>query len=156
MTKDDALAEIRRLFGKTRFQRNISIPPDVIVALLGEKNEKPPHMLTRAEAIRMLAEMLKASQPAPSPTMHQGLLYDSPISIPRSLALAIVHPLATLIDGQKVIDVGDRVKRVGGEYEFEGEVVERFAKRNGKSIRLVVEDDRGLCFIMSEKGVEKV
>jgi hypothetical protein len=45
--------------------------------------------------------------------------------------------------------VGDTVSKIGGDYTFEGVVVAAFTKRNGKYVRYVVEDDRGLLFIFN-------
>lgn len=48
--------------------------------------------------------------------------------------------------------VGDHVRKVGGDYDFDGYVIAVFQKRRPpQPWRLVVEDDRGLCHIMSEK-----
>jgi len=46
--------------------------------------------------------------------------------------------------------VGDKVKKVGGDYTFEGVVVSVFEKLSG-AVRLVVEDDRGVLHVYSEK-----
>jgi hypothetical protein len=46
--------------------------------------------------------------------------------------------------------IGDKVKKVGGDYTFEGIVVAVFPKLSG-AIRLVVEDDRGVLHVYSEK-----
>jgi hypothetical protein len=46
--------------------------------------------------------------------------------------------------------VGDKVKKVGGDYTFEGVVVAVFEKLSG-AVRLVVEDDRGVLHVYSEK-----
>lgn len=46
--------------------------------------------------------------------------------------------------------VGDQVEKVGGDAEFAGEVVCTFRKKNG-AIRYVVEDERGLLLIQSDK-----
>ena len=46
--------------------------------------------------------------------------------------------------------VGDLVEKVGGDYTFVGHVVAVFAKLSG-AIRLVVEDDRGVLHVYSEK-----
>lgn len=43
----------------------------------------------------------------------------------------------------------DRVYKVGGDYQFQGQVVAVFFKLGGQ-VRYVVEDDRGLLFIFSE------
>jgi len=49
--------------------------------------------------------------------------------------------------------VGDKVEKVGGDYQFSGTVVAKFKKLTGK-VRLVVEDDRGLLFMFNEKSLE--
>ena len=46
--------------------------------------------------------------------------------------------------------VGDKVEKVGGDYTFVGVVVAVFEKLSGV-IRLVVEDDRGVLHVYSEK-----
>lgn len=46
--------------------------------------------------------------------------------------------------------VGDKVEKVGGDYTFVGIVVAVFPKLSG-AIRLVVEDDRGVLHVYSEK-----
>jgi len=46
--------------------------------------------------------------------------------------------------------VGDLVEKVGGDYQFVGHGVCVFAKLSG-AIRLVVEDDRGVLHVYSEK-----
>lgn len=46
-----------------------------------------------------------------------------------------------------------RVKKVTGDYKFEGFVVSCFYKRDGKSIRYVVENDDGILHIYSEKNL---
>lgn len=43
---------------------------------------------------------------------------------------------------------GDRVKKVGGDYVFNGTVVATVTKRNGK-VRYVVENDDGILHIFS-------
>ncbi len=48
--------------------------------------------------------------------------------------------------------VGELVKKVGGDYQFEGQVVAAFAKKSG-AIRYVVEDDRGVLHIYSDKNL---
>lgn len=50
-------------------------------------------------------------------------------------------------------EVGDRVKKTGGDYRFDGQIVAKFRKRSG-AIRFVVEDDRGLLFIFSSNNIE--
>lgn len=47
-------------------------------------------------------------------------------------------------------NVGDKVEKVGGDYTFVGTVVATFEKLSGV-IRLVVEDDRGVLHVYSEK-----
>lgn len=51
--------------------------------------------------------------------------------------------------------VGDNVSKVGGDYRFDGAVVSVFEKLSGVT-RLVVEDDRGVLHIYSEKNLVKV
>lgn len=52
-----------------------------------------------------------------------------------------------------MITIGDKVEKVGGDYTFVGTVVAVFAKLSG-AIRLVVEDDRGVLHVYSEKNVK--
>jgi len=52
------------------------------------------------------------------------------------------------------VKAGDKVQKVGGDYTFEGTVVSVFIKLSGR-IRLVVEDDRGILHIFSEKNLER-
>ena len=49
-------------------------------------------------------------------------------------------------------EIGRRVTKRGGDYEFDGEVVGVIRKRSG-AIRYAVEDDRGLLLIMNAKQV---
>lgn len=49
--------------------------------------------------------------------------------------------------------VNDQVSKVGGDYTFEGTVVAVFHKLSG-AIRLVVEDDRGVLHVYSEKNLK--
>lgn len=51
--------------------------------------------------------------------------------------------------------VGDKVEKVGGDYTFVGIVVAVFEKLSGV-IRLVVEDDRGVLHVYSEKILRHV
>lgn len=46
--------------------------------------------------------------------------------------------------------IGDEVEKVGGDYSFHGIVRCVFAKASG-AVRVVVEDDRGILMIYSEK-----
>jgi hypothetical protein len=59
------------------------------------------------------------------------------------------------VDLQKSIQfmVGDEVSKVGGDYSFDGIVRSVFTKGSGV-IRLVVEDDRGILHIYSEKNLK--
>jgi hypothetical protein len=50
--------------------------------------------------------------------------------------------------------VGDPVKKVGGDYRFEGHVVAAFHKLSGVA-RYVVEDDRGVLHVYSAKNLER-
>lgn len=54
-----------------------------------------------------------------------------------------------------MISVGDTVERVGSDYTFVGTVVSKFNKLSGE-VRYVVEDDRGILFIWSEKNMRVV
>ena len=49
--------------------------------------------------------------------------------------------------------VGTQVSKVGGDYRFDGRVVAVFQKLSG-AVRLVVEDDRGVLHIYSEKNLK--
>lgn len=49
--------------------------------------------------------------------------------------------------------VGDLVEKTGGDYQFVGHVVSVFTKLSG-AIRLVVEDDRGVLHVYSEKNLK--
>jgi hypothetical protein len=51
-----------------------------------------------------------------------------------------------------VYKVGDKVEKVGGDYQFVGTVVSVFQKLSG-AVRLVVEDDRGVLHVYSEKNL---
>jgi predicted nucleic acid-binding Zn ribbon protein len=48
--------------------------------------------------------------------------------------------------------IGSKVRKVGGDYRFEGTIVSAFKKLSGKE-RFVVEDDRGVLHIYSEKNL---
>lgn len=50
--------------------------------------------------------------------------------------------------------VGERVKKINGDYTFEGEIVSAFKKKSGQ-IRYVVEDDRGILHIFSPNNLIK-
>ena len=49
--------------------------------------------------------------------------------------------------------VGDKVSKVGGDYTFDGTVVSIFPKLSGAT-RVVVEDDRGVLHVYSEKNLK--
>jgi hypothetical protein len=53
-------------------------------------------------------------------------------------------------------DVGDHVKKTGGDYRFDGIVVAAFYKLSGLRYRYVVEDPRGLLFIFAGGQLELV
>jgi hypothetical protein len=53
---------------------------------------------------------------------------------------------------ESMFKVGDEVEKIGGDYRFEGVVVAVFTKLSG-AIRLVVEDDRGVLHVYSEKNL---
>ncbi len=49
---------------------------------------------------------------------------------------------------------GDRVRKVGGDYQYEGIVDSAFTKQSG-AWRYVVEDDRGALHIFNEAQLER-
>ena len=49
--------------------------------------------------------------------------------------------------------VSDRVEKIGGDYTFAGVVVSVFQKLSGMT-RYVVEDDRGVLHVYSEKNLQ--
>lgn len=51
---------------------------------------------------------------------------------------------------------GARVRKTTGDYTFEGVIVAWFYKRDGQTVRYVVEDDRGICLIMNRKQFEVI
>lgn len=51
---------------------------------------------------------------------------------------------------------GRRVVIVNSDYHFEGEILAYFYKRDGKSIRCVVESADRICLIQSAKNLELV
>lgn len=50
---------------------------------------------------------------------------------------------------------GDKVEKVGGDYTFVSIIVSRFQKLSGAE-RFVVEDDRGVLHVYSEKNLRMV
>jgi hypothetical protein len=57
-------------------------------------------------------------------------------------------------DDDKSFEVGEPVRKVGGDDRFEGVVVARFIKLSGL-VRYVVEDDRGVLFIFGPGHLER-
>ena len=53
----------------------------------------------------------------------------------------------------KPFNRGDYVSKVGGDYKFDGRIVSIFPKLSG-AIRVVVEDDRGVLHVYSEKNLK--
>jgi hypothetical protein len=53
------------------------------------------------------------------------------------------------------LELGDKVEKVGGDYTFVGVVVAAFKKLSGVN-RFVVEDDRGVIHVYSEKVLRKL
>jgi hypothetical protein len=51
-----------------------------------------------------------------------------------------------------VVEIGTKVAKRGGDYDFDGEVVAIITKKSG-AIRYAVEDERGLLLIMNERQV---
>ena len=51
--------------------------------------------------------------------------------------------------------VGDKVRKTGGDYTFEGIVVAAFKKLSGVD-RYVVEDDRGVLHVYSAKILQMI
>ena len=54
---------------------------------------------------------------------------------------------------ENIYFVGDKVSKVGGDYTFDGTVVSIFPKLSGAT-RVVVEDDRGVLHVYSEKNLK--
>lgn len=54
------------------------------------------------------------------------------------------------------LQIGDRVVKGGGDYTFDGVVVAKFFKRDGFTLRVVVENDDGMLFIFNSGQLEKV
>lgn len=53
------------------------------------------------------------------------------------------------------LTTGDMVEKVGGDYTFVGRIVAVFTKIHG-AWRFVVEDDRGVLHIYSEKNLRRL
>ena len=51
--------------------------------------------------------------------------------------------------------MGDKVEKVGGDYTFVGVIVSDFKKLSG-AVRFVVEDDRGVLHVYSEKTLRLI
>ena len=56
-------------------------------------------------------------------------------------------------DLKVAFEFGIKVKKVGGDYTYEGVIAGIILKTSGE-IRYVVEDDRGMLFIFNEKSLE--
>ena len=52
------------------------------------------------------------------------------------------------------METGAKVEKVGGDYQFKGIIVSVFKKLSGVE-RYVVEDDRGVLHIYSEKNLRR-
>jgi len=52
-------------------------------------------------------------------------------------------------------DIGQRFRKTGGDYSFEGVIVAAFKKKTGL-IRYVGENEDGLLFIFNEKSIEPI
>ena len=48
--------------------------------------------------------------------------------------------------------IGQKVKKIGGDYTFEGIIVSKFNKLSGKE-RFVVENEQGILHIFSENNL---
>ena len=53
------------------------------------------------------------------------------------------------------MEVLDKVEKIGGDYTFVGVIVSKFKKLSGAT-RFVVEDDRGVLHVYSEKNLKAV
>lgn len=62
-------------------------------------------------------------------------------------------PIVAPVEAQ-ILTEGDTVRKIGGDYTFEGTIVAEFTKLSG-AMRYVVEDDRGVLHIYSAKNLEK-
>lgn len=65
------------------------------------------------------------------------------------MTIEIISQLRRFDDGQRVIKEGE-------DSRFEGIVVASFLKRNGKTVRYVVENDDGVLHIASGKQLKEV
>jgi len=52
--------------------------------------------------------------------------------------------------------VGERVTKTSGDYTYEGVVVAQIVKRDGITVRYVVENDDGMLFIFNSAQLETV
>ena len=66
--------------------------------------------------------------------------------------ITLMCETAKLAEEKLEFRVGNKVKKVGGDYTFEGIVVAAFLKLSGVS-RYVVEDDRGILHVYSGKNL---
>lgn len=53
----------------------------------------------------------------------------------------------------EAFNIGDAVRKVGGDYRFDGHVQGIITKRSGE-VRYAVEDDRGVLFIFHARQLE--
>jgi hypothetical protein len=51
------------------------------------------------------------------------------------------------------MNIGDKIKKTGGDYTFEGVIVSKFQKLSGVT-RVVAENREGLCHIFNENQLE--
>jgi hypothetical protein len=104
---------------------------------------------SRADTIANVEKIAKAALAAPSPKRNYEALGitepDGPNDAPpRALAAPSPGPFA----------VGDIVEKIGGDYTFQGVVRMTGTKASG-AWRCVVEDDRGVLHVFSEKNLRK-
>lgn len=71
-----------------------------------------------------------------------------------SITINTPNEVKPMNDVRCLFKVGDKVEKVGGDYKFEGTIVAVFPKLSGL-IRLVVEDDRGVLHVYSEKNLKR-
>lgn len=73
---------------------------------------------------------------------------------PQSNSRVHPTPMNSLEDSGTDFKQGDKVHKVGGDYIFQGVVVAVFTKLSG-AIRYVVEDDRGVLHVYSNKNLAR-
>lgn len=67
---------------------------------------------------------------------------------------SLMNPIVLHRKGAGRFSVGEPVEKSGGDYSFVGTVMSVFAKHSGE-VRYVVEDDRGILHIYSDKNLKK-